>query len=344
MPHDFFHGRHAGLLIPLFSLPSRDSWGIGEIGDLPRLGAWLAEAGFSFVQLLPINEMADGQNSPYSAMSAMAIDPIFISPSAVPDVESLRRGRRCCRRPSARCSRRRAQSSRDRLHGGPHRQDVRAARRRSIISASDEWQRDTNRARRLKAFIDGARWWIDDYALFRALHARARGRAWMDWDAPIRDREPAALEAARQELGDRDPVPLLPAVARRQPVAAGARRVRHRRVRRFPVHGRRRQRRRLVAAAGLPPRCLGRRAPGRLLRDGAGLGLPGLPLERDRPRRLRMARRARQAQRRALRRLPGRSSRRVLPHLRPRGQRESVVRAAGRAPPDASRARRCSTS
>src|SRR5215203_3614312 len=89
MPRDFFHGRHAGLLVPLFSLPSRDSWGIGEIADLPRLGEWMQSAGFSFVQLLPINEMADGQNSPYSAMSAMAIDPIFISPAAVPDVGTL---------------------------------------------------------------------------------------------------------------------------------------------------------------------------------------------------------------------------------------------------------------
>src|SRR3954466_1910592 len=89
MPRDFFHGRHAGLLVPLFSIPSRTSWGIGEIPDLPRLGAWMADAGFSFVQLLPINEMADGQDSPYSAMSAMAIDPIFISPAAVPDIGAL---------------------------------------------------------------------------------------------------------------------------------------------------------------------------------------------------------------------------------------------------------------
>src|SRR3954465_14449252 len=89
MPRDFFQGRHAGLLAPLFSIPSKESWGIGEIADLPRLGDWMRQAGFSFVQLLPINEMADGQNSPYSAMSAMAIDPIFISPAAVPDVEAL---------------------------------------------------------------------------------------------------------------------------------------------------------------------------------------------------------------------------------------------------------------
>src|SRR6476620_762156 len=88
-PRDFFHDRYAGLLVPLFSIPSRTSWGIGELWDLPALGAWLADAGFSFVQLLPLNEMADGQNSPYSALSAMAIDPIFIAPSAVPEIEAL---------------------------------------------------------------------------------------------------------------------------------------------------------------------------------------------------------------------------------------------------------------
>ena len=43
-----------------------------------RSARWLARAGLDFVQLLPVNEMEDGQNSPYSALSAMAIDPIFI--------------------------------------------------------------------------------------------------------------------------------------------------------------------------------------------------------------------------------------------------------------------------
>src|SRR5262249_32024608 len=89
MPRDFFHGRHAGLLVPLFSLASRESWGIGEIGDLPKLGTGVSGAGFSVVPLLPLNEMAEGQNSPCSALSAMAIDPIFISPSAVPELQAL---------------------------------------------------------------------------------------------------------------------------------------------------------------------------------------------------------------------------------------------------------------
>src|SRR5437762_9029940 len=75
--------RQSGLLIPLFSCPSSTSWGMGDIGDLVPMTAWLAGAGQRILQLLPINESAPGQQSPYSAISAMAIDPIYIR---VPDV------------------------------------------------------------------------------------------------------------------------------------------------------------------------------------------------------------------------------------------------------------------
>src|SRR6266498_997110 len=81
--------RRAGLLIPLFASPSTRSWGIGEIGDLRALTAWMAAAGQRVLQLLPLNEMAPGQQSPYSAISAMAIDPIFISIADVPEFQSL---------------------------------------------------------------------------------------------------------------------------------------------------------------------------------------------------------------------------------------------------------------
>jgi 4-alpha-glucanotransferase len=198
MPRDFLHGRHAGLLVPLFSVPTRESWGIGEIGDLPRLDAWMSGAGFSYVQLLPINEMAEGQNSPYSAMSAMAIDPIFISPAAVPDVEALGGEALLPAAERALLKESRAASSIDYTA-------VRTVKLFALRAAFEhfheqEWTRDTNRALRFRAFMEAARWWIDEYALFRAIHARARGRSWQEWDAPLRDREPAALQAAREEL------------------------------------------------------------------------------------------------------------------------------------------------
>src|SRR5688500_12236315 len=81
--------RRGGVLVPLFSLASTRSWGIGEIGDLVPMTRWLASAGQRLLQLLPINEMPPGESSPYSALSAMAIDPQFISIDALEDFDAI---------------------------------------------------------------------------------------------------------------------------------------------------------------------------------------------------------------------------------------------------------------
>src|SRR4051812_12438537 len=79
------HQRRAGILVPLSSLPTSDSWGIGEIAGIASMGHWLRAAGHRVLQLLPINEMPPGESSPYSALSAMAIDPQFIALSRLED-------------------------------------------------------------------------------------------------------------------------------------------------------------------------------------------------------------------------------------------------------------------
>src|SRR5262245_2257348 len=152
MPRDFFQGRHAGLLAPLFSIPSRGSWGIGEIADLPRLGAWMQEAGFSFVQLLPINEMADGQNSPYSAMSAMAIDPIFVTLGNVPDIEAL--GTEALLSEAERETLQAARTASAIDYGAVRPIKMRALRAAFEHFRDHEWQPNTRRAHRLKLFIE----------------------------------------------------------------------------------------------------------------------------------------------------------------------------------------------
>ena len=198
MPRDFFRGRHAGLLVPLFSLASRDSWGIGEIGDLPKLARWMSEAGFSFVQLLPLNEMAVGQNSPYSALSAMAIDPVFITPSAVPDVRALGGEDVLDRHERQELTRVREAKGID--YAAVRRLKDRALRAGFGYFLHEEWDKHTARARQLRLFAGRERWWLDEYALFRALHAKYCGRSWREWDAPLRDRAHFALTAARAEL------------------------------------------------------------------------------------------------------------------------------------------------
>lgn len=52
------------------------------------------------------------------------------------------------------------------------------------------------------AFAAANAYWLDDYALFHALSAAYPGSAWTDWPAPLRDRDPSALAAARRTHAD----------------------------------------------------------------------------------------------------------------------------------------------
>ena len=191
-------GRRAGALVPLFSIPSSASWGIGEIPDLPIFARWQHDAGLSVVQLLPVNEMGDNQTSPYSALSAMAIDPIYIALRDVPEFstwggEAALSDEELDRLESARAAR-----SVDYV-------TVRALKTRALRGSFDafvehEWERDGERARSLRAYREREGWWLDDYALFRALHAENDGRYWVEWEEGIRTRQPEALAAATDRL------------------------------------------------------------------------------------------------------------------------------------------------
>lgn len=200
-PGRFATGRHAGALVPLFSIPSRGSWGIGEIPDLPRFARWLSSAGLDIVQILPVNEMADGQNSPYSALSAMSIDPIYI---AIADVEEFA----AAGGEQSLSANERAQLDAARASASVDHRTVRTLKCRALEDAfakfaAGEWESGSSRARAFREFMERERWWLDEYALFRALHARNAGRYWTDWDAPLRDRVPQAIEEARERLAGR---------------------------------------------------------------------------------------------------------------------------------------------
>ncbi|HSC28010.1 MAG TPA: 4-alpha-glucanotransferase [Vicinamibacterales bacterium] len=196
----FSVGRHAGILVPLFSIPSRRAWGIGEIPDLVHLGHWMEAAGLDFVQLLPVNEMQEGEHSPYSALSAMAIDPVFIALDDVPDfvepgAESVltvdQRSRLAAARAAAAVD-------------YPIVRDVkgRALRAGFARFLGHEWAAGSPRAVEFRTFRARERWWLADYSLFRALHDENGGRHWQDWEPSVRDRDPVALSHARGRLSE----------------------------------------------------------------------------------------------------------------------------------------------
>jgi len=192
--------RRAGVLVPLFSCTSSASWGIGDIADVEPITGWLASAGLRVLQLLPLNEMAPGQQSPYSAISAMAIDPIFIHLPWVAEFEAL--GGEGALSPADRETLVEVRASPRIQHERIRR--VKIAWLRSAFGrfAEVEWRRDTERGRSLRAYVSEQAWWIEDYSLFRALHAREQERPWTEWPGELQRREPAAIDRARRELAD----------------------------------------------------------------------------------------------------------------------------------------------
>jgi 4-alpha-glucanotransferase len=76
-PHPLLQTRRAGVLMHLTSLPSR--FGNGDLGPGAYAYAdWLARAGFSVWQMLPIGPVGYG-DSPYSSPSSFAIEPLFLA-------------------------------------------------------------------------------------------------------------------------------------------------------------------------------------------------------------------------------------------------------------------------
>ena len=73
----------AGVAIPVFSLRSKNSFGVGEFTDIPALVDWCKKVGLKLVQILPINDTSASHtwvdSYPYAAISAFALHPIYLN-------------------------------------------------------------------------------------------------------------------------------------------------------------------------------------------------------------------------------------------------------------------------
>lgn len=190
--------RASGISVPLFSLASRHGWGIGEFGDVPAFARWLLEAGQSIVQILPIHEMPPIETSPYSAMTAMALDPIYITLANVPDYTGQGGDLALDGAEVSEIARLRQLPSVD--YASIRRLKDRWLRRSYDRFLKLEVARGSPRAIRFDGFVREQRWWLDDYALFRALHALHEELPWTKWPDLLAQADPTTLSQARGAL------------------------------------------------------------------------------------------------------------------------------------------------
>ncbi len=180
----------AGVLAPLFALRTENDLGIGDTDALRQFIDWSAEIGFKLVQLLPVNEIGR-DNSPYNAISSVALEPttLHLAPGSPKDLTAedfeatlakfdlpkLRRGNVNYRRVRR----------------------LKAELLERAFARFDERRgTDDSVAQDFEEFCRAEAAWLEDYALFRALMERNRGReTWDRWPENHR-----SLGAARRWL------------------------------------------------------------------------------------------------------------------------------------------------
>lgn len=177
--------RASGVLLPIFSLPSR--FGIGDFGENAyRFADRLQAAGQRYWQVLPLNPpnlRAGG--SPYDSSSNFAGNPLLIDLIALAESGLL---------------------TDDELFPPqdlpPREIDYEAVTRFKMAAlqiASARFAESGGR-NEFEDFRRQQQNWLDDYSLFMALTAEFPGKSWTDWPAGLRDRDPAALADARRRL------------------------------------------------------------------------------------------------------------------------------------------------
>ena len=176
--------RACGTLLHITSLPSRG--GIGDLGEEAyRFVDFLAASHQHLWQVLPTSPAATG-NSPYSATSAFAGNPLFISLERLADRGWLsKEDARDLATPGWKVDFGQVQSTKLPL--------LRKAAE-NFIDRANGIQR-----KRFETFCWLNGWWIEDYVLFEVLRSRHRQQSWTEWPDSLRRRDPAAIEQVRTD-------------------------------------------------------------------------------------------------------------------------------------------------
>ena len=181
--------KRAGAAVPLFSIKSKKSVGIGEIPDIKLIVQWCNKTGITILQLLPLNDTGY-DFAPYNCVSSFAIDPMYISLQSLKEVNLA-----------------------------PFKKDIRELRQKfsnannkvdyAIKQSKIEllwriYKRSyTKGIRRFDKYTEENKYWIEDYAIYKVLKHINGNNTWESWDEPYRLREADRIKEFEKENFDK---------------------------------------------------------------------------------------------------------------------------------------------
>jgi len=172
--------RRAGVALPLYSVYSSQSAGVGELTDLKLLSDWCVKSGISIIQLLPLNDVG-GDFAPYNSVSSFAIDPMYLTIKDIKDADvtefasELIRLKKKYRPLFGRVNYKIKQAKLDLLW-----KIYRTTR--------------TDNVTEFTSFKENNTYWLNDYAVYKVITENNQGMGWRDWEPGLRDRDPIAIE------------------------------------------------------------------------------------------------------------------------------------------------------
>src|SRR5437667_7938268 len=181
----------AGVLAPLFALRSQHGLGIGDVETLREFMEWAREIGFRVVQLLPINEVGR-DNSPYNAISAMAIEPMTLDLAPGSPEELTHEAFESVT----------ANENLAALRRGPVKYErVRKLKRELLERAFKNFQLSATADRQaaFEQFCQKESSWLKPYSFFRGLkEINQESETWDEWKREHRDPQTARSGLAEQ--------------------------------------------------------------------------------------------------------------------------------------------------
>ena len=200
-----------GLTANLYTLHGRESWGIGNLGDLRTLVEWGAEMGAAFIGLNPLHALFNrgGDVSPYSPVSRLFRNHLYLDISAIPELAESRMAREMLDAPDVRAVRADLRLG-DQVEYERIAQTLDPVLRALHATFTELHAAGTERAEAYRAYVESQGDALENFATFMALDAEmsrtARGdrkpRPWREWPKRYHDPRSDAVREFRESNAD----------------------------------------------------------------------------------------------------------------------------------------------
>ena len=169
--------KRAGVLIPLFTVYSQHSYGIGDLGDLKLVIDWAKLTANTIIQLLPMNELG-GLFCPYDAISSFALEPAYVCLKDFPEI---------------------ARERSDSASRETNYVNYGLKKEKLELLWNVFLKADLTEAFDFEEFQRQNAYWLLDFSLFKVLKEYHQEKPWYEWEQDFKQRRPDALRKFQQE-------------------------------------------------------------------------------------------------------------------------------------------------